>query len=207
MANKVTGNPYEHFNYIRGVYLENCLENCPACAYKAGYDKAFEEIGRVGIILTSTDALKQAENSFKAGQKSGRQEVVDWAEAQLNADQLILDAELAKKDELINLLSFEIGAYQGRVAELEAESARRSDAVKLWRTRSNGLEAELQDNANIHAGLMSVSNEAIKALEYKLKDALKQLDESMASYYKVLELKRQATAHVEELKTKLAEAK
>jgi hypothetical protein len=104
-------------------------------------------------------------------------------------------------------LSFEIGAYQGRVAELEAESARRSDAVKLWRTRSNGLEAELQDNANIHAGLMSVSNEAIKALEYKLKDALKQLDESMASYYKVLELKRQATAHVEELKTKLAEAK
>jgi hypothetical protein len=74
-----------------------------------------------------------------------------------------------------------------------------------YKAGQKSRDAELQDNANIHAGLMSVSNEAIldlhnknvslaerieeleQLVEVQLKETAnlgKQLDESMASYYK-----------------------
>jgi hypothetical protein len=49
------------------------------------------------------------------------------------------------------------------------------DVCQEWKTDYDKLDEELQDNANIHAGLMSVSNEAIKELEAKI-EVLKQFD-------------------------------
>jgi chromosome segregation ATPase len=101
--------------------------------------------------------------------------ITEACKHQLCADQLILDAELAKKDAIIKELS----------------------------AKTNRQRAELADvKIPLERKIIAQRNQ-IQKLTFECANLQKQFDESMASYYEVLELKRQATAHVEELKAQL----